>query len=129
MNCLAGTLECKGSHGVFVGEGKNQEALRINLGMIGDSYRHYIGKKVVMGVRPEWLAYAADSTGVDLIQAVVDVVEPTGSDNFVILNACGETLMARFAPGVGQPGQHLNLAIDLSKVLLFDAQTEQRIAR
>jgi multiple sugar transport system ATP-binding protein len=129
MNCISGTLKLEGPDAVFVGGAQAAAGLRVNLGAISAGYRSYIGKNVVLGVRPEWLAHSADITSPELIQAVVDVVEPTGSDNFVILLAGGETLMARFAPGVGETGQRVGLAVDLSKALLFDAATEQRIAR
>ncbi|MDE1166677.1 MAG: sn-glycerol-3-phosphate ABC transporter ATP-binding protein UgpC [Pseudomonas sp.] len=121
MNCLGGTLALEGAEAVFVGN----SGLRVSLGPISAGYRAHVGQAVVLGVRPEWLAQSAQAE----IQAVVDVVEPTGADNFVMLVAHGETLMARFAPGVGEPGQRIGLAVDLSKALLFDATTEQRIAR
>lgn len=129
MNCIAGTLEVEGPAVFFRGHSKGRDGLRINLGPMTDGYRAFVGAAVVLGVRPEWLAYAPTGSALDLIDAVVDVVEPTGSDNFVLLEARGETLMARFAPGVGTPGQHVGLAIDIDKTLLFDAQSEQRIPR
>ncbi|VVO42958.1 ABC transporter ATP-binding protein [Pseudomonas fluorescens] len=129
MNCLDGTLEAEGPDAVFRGSAQASSGLRINLGPLSDNLKACKGTRVVLGVRPEWLAYAEQGSAPGLIDAVVDVVEPTGSDNFVLLQACGETLMARFAPGVGTPGQRVGLAIDTNKTLLFDASTEQRIAR
>jgi multiple sugar transport system ATP-binding protein len=129
MNCIVGTLEAEGSNAVFRGHGKAQGSLRIKLGQLTGNLKSCIGSKVVLGVRPEWLAYAEPNSAPDLIEAVVDVVEPTGSDNFVLLEASGETLMARFAPGVGLPGQRVGLAVDVNKALLFDAATEKRITR
>jgi len=129
MNCLDGTLEAEGSNAIFRGRARSEFGLRINLGPLAENLKTYLGAKVVLGVRPEWLAYAETGSAPGLIEAVVEVVEPTGSDNFVLLQASGETLMARFAPGVGTPGQQVGLVIDSNKTLLFDAMTEQRISR
>ncbi|MEB0206567.1 sn-glycerol-3-phosphate ABC transporter ATP-binding protein UgpC [Pseudomonas sp. CCC3.1] len=129
MNCINGTLDVEGSAVFFQGASRNQAGLRIHLGPLTERYNAYRGGNVVLGIRPEWLAYAEPGSAPQLIDAVVDVVEPTGSDNFVLLEASGETLMARFAPGVGVSGQRVGLTVDMDKTLLFDAVTEQRISR
>jgi multiple sugar transport system ATP-binding protein len=129
MNCISGTLEVEGATAVFRGHGKAQGGLRIRLGQLTNNLEPYVGNKIVLGVRPEWLAYAEPNSAPELVEAVVDVVEPTGSDNFVLVDASGETLMARFAPGVGKPGQRVGLVVDVNKALLFDSVTEKRVVR
>lgn len=84
--------------------------------------------EVLLGVRPEQVQLASDTCLQPKLQAMVEVVEPTGPDTLVIVSINGSKLCCRLkpdqAPGVGQSVQ---LQIDLSRVLLFDANSGERI--
>ncbi|RQZ47839.1 ABC transporter ATP-binding protein [Burkholderia sp. Bp9099] len=124
MNCLKGVLRGGDAHAVFIGGDGSGRTLEIALGSLSDAQRCYLDREVVLGVRPEWLAPGVGSAS---FQATVDVVEPTGADNFVLLSVAGESIMARFAPGVGRAGDLMQLVVNADKALIFDPATEQRV--
>lgn len=127
MNCLEGHLEVDDGHGLFVGGPNPGHPLRIALGVLSEQQAAYVGETVVLGIRPEWISLATQANPQGRLAACVDVVEPTGADNFVLMTAGGESLMARFAPGIGEPGDYVDVAINTSKALLFDAVSGSRI--
>jgi multiple sugar transport system ATP-binding protein len=70
------------------------------------------------GIRPEHLRLSDSG-----VPAVVEVVEPTGSETLVIAKTGGNTLSALLRERVPVvPGQHVFLAPDLAQLHLFDAQ-------
>jgi multiple sugar transport system ATP-binding protein len=59
----------------------------------------------------------------------VEVTEPTGADTLAVLNVGGHELTARLGPDVNlRSGDQARFSLDLSKLVLFDPQTQQRIA-
>ena len=126
MNCLSGRIERHEQTYQFVGDAEKVDPLRIDLPQLSDALAAYVGKPLVFGFRPEWLRVHAQG-GAGAFEANIEVVEPTGADNFVILNAHGETVTARFAPGEGEVGQRVGITVDMGKALFFDATTEKRI--
>lgn len=73
-----------------------------------------------LGIRPEHITLAANSHG---IRALVDVVEPLGSDTLMAATVAGVPLVARL-PGDQMPvsGEEVFLAFADSKPLAFDAR-------
>lgn len=73
-----------------------------------------------LGIRPEHIALAPAGQG---IRAIVDVVEPLGSDTLMAANVAGAPLMARL-PGDQMPisGQEVFLSFATNKPLAFDQQ-------
>lgn len=81
------------------------------------------GRKLMLGLRPEWIA-SADVNDAAAITMKVEVVEPTGPDLYVALNLGGREIMARLPAGASvQPGSLARFSIDTNKVILFDADT------
>ena len=80
------------------------------------------GRELDCGVRPEQLLPAADGdAGFD---AVVDVVEPVGSEIHVNLGFGDQALVARLPPGdPPSPGSRLRLAIAPGALHVFDPST------
>ena len=90
------------------------------------------GRGVIMGIRPEAITDldGADrhSKGITVVDARVDVVEPAGSDTFVVTRIGGKEVTARMrAETMVQPGQTIPFAFNLDKALLFDPASGARL--
>ncbi|MBB3945376.1 multiple sugar transport system ATP-binding protein [Rhizobium skierniewicense] len=83
------------------------------------------GQQVLLGLRPEWLSLVTDAGNtLARIDMEVDVIEPTGPDVFVALRAGEQEIMARLPTGTPvRTGQKAAFSIDLSKAVLFDAES------
>jgi multiple sugar transport system ATP-binding protein len=82
--------------------------------------------ELIVGIRPEDLRWSEDAPASHPVRlnATVDVVEPLGSETFVVAHVADQSLTARFPPrsGVG-PGAEVELALHPAHLHLFDAQT------
>lgn len=91
----------------------------------------YIGKEVIMGIRPEdlhdeeiFLQSAVDST----VKAYVDVVELMGSETYLYLNVSGVNVIARVDPrSTARAGDTIKIALDTNRLHFFDKETEETI--
>ncbi len=88
-----------------------------------DSARAYLGRSVHLGIRPEHIA-----VGPDGVQAKVNIIEPTGSDTHLQLQAGSQSIVAavRDRPSVSV-GQPVLLRIDAKKAHLFDPASGNRL--
>jgi len=85
------------------------------------------GREVVLGLRPEHLARAADAEA-DAVAARVELVEPVGSEVFVNLELAGRGLVARLPPGpLPEAGGPLQLRADGAHAHLFDPASGRRL--
>ncbi len=93
----------------------------------------YIGKEIVMGIRPE--AINDDRPFLDAhpdwtIDVHVDVVEPMGSENYVYFTLSGENVIARLAANSqAKVLQSHKIAFDMSLARYFDKETQEVIHR
>jgi multiple sugar transport system ATP-binding protein len=89
------------------------------------------GKKVVLGIRPENLRgvdHAAQGESVR-IPGKVEFVEPLGHEVIVHVRVGEDLLVAKLAPHrAPEMDDPIELAVDLSALHLFDAQSEERLA-
>ena len=90
------------------------------------------GRKVVLGIRPEAITdrNGADRTSkaIEIVEAQVDVVEPAGSDTFVVTRLAGKEVTARMpADADVRAGARVPFAFNLDKALLFDPATGLRL--
>jgi multiple sugar transport system ATP-binding protein len=83
------------------------------------------GRTVIAGIRPEHIVVTASGRGVFDVR--VDVVESTGSSTFIAAATEPELTIVETARGNVHAGDTIGLAIDPSKVHIFDAATEKRI--
>ena len=87
-------------------------------------------ENVVFGVRPENI-YEDNSKAVkngSSSSFQIDVVEPAGSDTYVVTSLGGVEVTARFnAETKVEPGDWVNFIIDISKVSYFDPETGSRL--
>jgi len=83
------------------------------------------GCDVLLGLRPEWLSLASGGGAAGpALNLHVEVIEPTGPDVFVALRAGEREIMARLPTGTPvRPGEKAAFTLDLSKAILFDAET------
>ena len=115
MNCLKGSLRLNGK-AMF--EGAEGVRLPVAGAPAGSD-----GRPVVYGVRPEHFILAPDGA-----EAVVQVVEPTGSEIQVAAKMGGQDITAVFRERHQfQPGEKIRLKPDLNLVHLFDAPTGKRL--
>jgi len=93
----------------------------------------YIDDKVICGLRPEAItdinvfnSEANDEIVKRVVQ--VDIVEPAGSDTFVILQLGKKEVVARLkGDSRVSAGEKVELTFNLSQVVFFDRKTEERI--
>ena len=91
-----------------------------------------LGTPVLLGIRPEAIT---DRDGADrlaqsisMVDALVDVVEPSGADTFVVTRIAGKEVTARFRADFDvRPGQTVPLAFNLDKAVLFDPASGMRL--
>ncbi len=91
--------------------------------------RGYVGKEVTFGIRPEdihddpeWLAKSPDS----VIHATIRVYEMLGAEVFLYFDQGDTSFTARFNPSTtARPGDKVDFALDLTKIHIFDKETEQ----
>ncbi len=91
----------------------------------------YIGKEVVLGIRPEhvhdepeYIERYKDSC----VTADVEVTELMGNETFLYINAAGNSITARVAPtSKTKAGETIKVAFVNSKIHLFNKETEQTI--
>ena len=83
-------------------------------------------RRLAAGLRPEHLLRAdgrgdADGSRTGVFEAVVEVVEPIGSEVFVNLRLGGHTLVARLPPGqLPRVGEMLPMRVAVEALHFFD---------
>ena len=92
----------------------------------------YVGKEVVLGVRPEDLEYVkgVDKPRGNRFQGVVDVIEPLGSETYFYVQTGAHMVVSRSEAKMDHrdAGHRLQFEINLDKVHFFDPETTQRIS-
>ena len=96
-----------------------------------DCLEAYVDKEVIMGIRPEHVhneedLLAANKDGI--VEADVEVTELMGAETYLYMNCEGQTINARVAPtNTARPGDKIKIALEPSKIHLFDKETEVTI--
>ncbi len=91
----------------------------------------YVDTDVTFGIRPEHISddpefIATHPEGV--LEANVEVTELMGAEIYLYVSVDGIPFTARVAPtSQAQPGDMIQIAIDVEKIHLFDKETEQTI--
>ncbi len=88
------------------------------------------GRNVVLGIRPECITEPNRRLDADVmvIEAPVDMTEPTGAETIVLLRLAGHEVLARVAPDLRlRAGEVARFAVDTRKICLFDPATERLI--
>ncbi|TDX32064.1 carbohydrate ABC transporter ATP-binding protein (CUT1 family) [Modicisalibacter xianhensis] len=92
-----------------------------------------VGRRVVLGLRPEHFsaedARLGDRAEGTLLTAQVSVAEPTGADILLRLPLGDGEITARVGPKMRiAAGDCIELRVDMSRAVLFDADSERRLA-
>ena len=91
----------------------------------------YAGKEVIVGMRPENLYDEPENLAKwseSVVEAHVDLVEMMGSESYLYLLLEGQNFIARVSPtSTARSGDKVKIAIDNSKIHLFDKDTEKTI--
>ena len=91
----------------------------------------YVDKELIMGIRPEdvhdeprLLEEFSDCK----VQAEVEVTELMGAETFLFVNVEGHSFTARVEPTTtARPGDTIEIALENTKIHLFDKETERTI--
>ncbi|MBZ9820020.1 ABC transporter ATP-binding protein [Mesorhizobium sp. CA4] len=90
-------------------------------------------RQLVLGIRPEHI-YRFDpdlqrrKPGIAQIDAVVELVEPTGAETMAVLRLGAKEITGRFDPdGTPRMGETVTLGIDMARACLFDPTTQRLI--
>jgi multiple sugar transport system ATP-binding protein len=94
-----------------------------------DRLKPYAGQRVTLGVRPEDLHLATgDDPPGSVFDAVVDVVEPLGSEILLDLKAGPTLLVARVDPTVRvKVHEAVRLGVEAERLRFFDSKTEAAV--
>lgn len=137
MNFITGKLEKKDSD-LYVTFGANSIKLPAEKSN-NPALKEYIGQEIILGVRPEnihdepmYITNFPDST----INATVDVTELMGAEIYLYLGfdgqedaTNGKNIIARVSSrSTSRAGDTIKVAIDTSRVHIFDKDTERCIA-
>jgi multiple sugar transport system ATP-binding protein len=88
--------------------------------------RAYKGQTVTLGIRPEDLRVGSGSDSPDLsFDAVVEVVEPLGSEILLDVAVAGQSVVCRVEPSVkAKPHDKIRLAFVPERIHFFEPKTE-----
>jgi multiple sugar transport system ATP-binding protein len=132
MNFFRGTLAPEGGTLFFRGQTGDGAATpgRITLRVEESStarLQGYIARELILGVRPESIRPIIRSDGAPLdqpIQAVVEVVEPLGSETWLHLSSGSQTFVARVpATERVRVNDRLAVVFEMRAAHFFDADT------
>ena len=91
----------------------------------------YVGKEVIMGIRPEDVHNEEDLLKAfkdGIVEANVEVTELMGAETYLYMNCEGQPINARVAPtNTARPGDKIQITLEPSKIHLFDKDTEKTI--
>jgi multiple sugar transport system ATP-binding protein len=91
----------------------------------------YVGKEVVMGIRPGDIHDEDDQIikfPGSMVEAQVEVVEKMGSETYLYLLCEGKPFTARVEPrSTAAADDKIKVAFDVNRIHLFDKETEQSI--
>ena len=92
----------------------------------------YIGKQVIMGLRPEDLhdeeVIISSAAAGSVVDAEVEVTELLGAEVYLYLSIAGQPVTARVNPrSTAKTNDRIKIAFDLNKIHVFDKDTEKTI--
>ena len=130
MNFINCVLEKKGED-LYITFGSNSLKIPAEKAT-NPALKEYVGKEIVAGIRPECIfddAQSLKAMSDSVIECDVEVTELMGAEIYLYLVAEETSLTARVSPrSTSRAGDIVNVAFDMSRVHLFDKDTERYIA-
>ncbi len=139
MNFIEAKLEDKGGD-VYVTwateETKDQPSIVASVKLPADKanapeLKDYIGKEVIFGIRPECLhddEATVQTLPDSVVEATVDVTELMGAEIYLYVTCAGQKMTARVSPrSTTRSGDEVKIAMDVSRIHIFDKDTEKCI--
>jgi multiple sugar transport system ATP-binding protein len=135
MNTMPARIMADGGATVAVvgpREGSGEDEVRLRLAGY-EAAAAWVGREVVLGIRPECIAeaergFAGTADAPVVVNAPVEMIEPTGAETIVLLRLGGTPVLARVSPDIRPaPGARARFALDTSRICLFDPETERLI--
>jgi multiple sugar transport system ATP-binding protein len=132
MNLLEGKVARANGAPSIVLERENHPPIVLPAPPSADARQLADGVKVIFGIRPEAVndreSMDRNAKTVATFSANVEIVEPAGSDTFVVTHIAGKEVTARMrADADVRVGQNHEFAFNLDKAVLFDPATTRRI--
>ena len=135
MNVLRGRIEWRRDGPHFIEHDPastgSPSAHRLDLALRGTSLETVAARapapEVMLGVRPEHIACAAESNAASL-SGQIELSEPMGAETHVHARTAHHTLIARVSADERfAPGETTAFCLDGSRLHLFDAETERAL--
>ena len=129
MNFVEGTLVKKETGVYFVFD---KESIKIPEGKANsEELKDYIGKEVVLGIRPEDIhddEVLLSQRPEDSVDAFVDVTEMMGAETYLYLKIADKPFVARVSQrSTAKMNDNIKVTFDTNKLHLFDKDTELAI--
>jgi len=132
MNLLEGTvMQADGQQQIALAR-KEASSIVVPVPASADAARLKNNAKVIFGIRPEAVnddeSMDRNARSVVRFDASVEIIEPAGSDTYVVVRVAGREVTARMrADADVRLGQPHTFAFNLDKAVLFDPATTLRI--
>jgi multiple sugar transport system ATP-binding protein len=132
MNLLEGTvMHADGAQRIAIAR-KHAPPIILPIPANADGSELQDGTKVVFGIRPEAVnddeCIDRNARSVVRFDAMVEIIEPAGSDTYVVIHLAGKEVTARIRADTDlRLGKSHTFALNLDKAVLFDPMTTLRI--
>ncbi|HEX9906257.1 MAG TPA: sn-glycerol-3-phosphate ABC transporter ATP-binding protein UgpC [Propylenella sp.] len=128
MNFLAGTLS-RTSEGDSIRIDGDGTSVPLPPNRLGKDSAD--GRRLVVGLRPEHMMRAIRASPADgtiRYDALIELVQPTGSRTYATFRMGGEPVIAELqAHDVSRPGERIPIDVNLKRAAIFDAETEKAL--
>jgi multiple sugar transport system ATP-binding protein len=133
MNFFTGTVVERGSTVAFQeANGKGDMppkgiSLRLQ-DLMPDMVKRFMGKKIVMGIRPEHIHASRQDNSETSIKAMPDAIMPVGPEIYVQASSAAHSFVARLpAPTTINAKETIELAFDVRFAHFFDPESQNRV--
>ena len=131
MNFIDAVLKKNGAKYTVEFGGAKKFTVDIPESKVAAKLDNYVGKEVVMGIRPESVhdeeMYLSNAT-TGIIECDVEITEMMGAEIYLYLICEGTPLTARVSPrSTAKAKDRIKVAIDPNKIHLFDKETDETI--
>jgi multiple sugar transport system ATP-binding protein len=132
MNLLEGTVTQAGGPPRIALARRDGPQIMLPVPASADAEGLSDGAKVIFGIRPEAVnddeSMDRNARSVVRFEANVEIIEPAGSDTYVVMQVAGKEVTARMRADADlQVGKQHTFAFNLDKAVLFDPETTHRI--